>query len=75
MGKNRKIIVGVSGAALVVLLLVAGMIGIGGRGTMMGGGMMGGGFGGMLLMLLVWALVIALLVTLFTWGINQRQQA
>jgi hypothetical protein len=92
MGRNRKIIFGISGAALGVLLLVASMMGGGmgdrgammgpgmmahsvdGVGAMMGGGMMGGGFSGMLLMLLFWAIVIALLVTLLTWVLNQRQR-
>jgi uncharacterized membrane protein len=76
MEKNTKIILGISGAALGVLLLVASMMGrgMGDRGTMMGGGMMGGGFSGMLLMLLFWAIVVALLVTLFTWVLNQRQR-
>jgi len=92
MEKNTKIILGISGAALGVLLLVAGMMGggMGNRGTMMGrsmmgrgvdgvgammgGGMMGSGFSGMLLMLLFWAIVVALLVTLFTWVLNQRQR-
>ncbi|GAC1384455.1 MAG: hypothetical protein NVSMB42_02500 [Herpetosiphon sp.] len=90
MTKNNKLLLGIGGAAVVVLLLVAsitgsnggrgtmmgdGMLGrgIGGMGTMMGGGMLGGGLGGMLLMVLFWALVIALLVTLVNVALNQRQ--
>lgn len=60
MGKNSRVLVGVSGAALVTLLIASftgGGIGgagpmmggaFGGVGSMMGRGLLGGGFGGML---------------------------
>ncbi len=98
MTMNQKRNVGILGAAVLVLLLVASVTGrgmtttgggmtttgggmtttdggmMGGMGTMMGGGMLGGGVAGMLVMLLFWAMVIALLVTVFTALFNQRQQ-
>ncbi len=89
MRTNNKLVLGISGAAVVVLLLVAGITGgstggvgsmmnggrvgggIGGIGSMMGGGMMGGGVGGLLVMMLFWALVVALFAAVLTWVLNQ----
>jgi uncharacterized membrane protein len=75
MGTNRNVIWGIGGALLALLLVaVFSGGGMGGIGTMMGGGMMGGGMGGVAFMLLCWAIVLALLVLLVTWGINQLQR-
>lgn len=87
MRNNTKVLLWVLGGALLILLLFAGLMGsmggmgstmgggmMGGMGAMMGGGMMGGGMIGMLFMLLFWGLVIALLVTLIVWVINQGQR-
>ena len=75
MMTNQKVLWGLGGTLLVlVLVAVFSGGGMGGVGTMMGGGMMGGGTGGMFFMLFAWSLVIAFFVTLFTWGTNQSQR-
>ena len=88
MTKNMQVLLGVVGSAIVILLIIAGISGsfvsqgpgMGGMmggyyhgvGTMMGGGMMGGGFIGLLIMLVFWAVLVALLVALFMWFINRN---
>jgi uncharacterized membrane protein len=77
MSDVLKVLFGVLGGAILVLLLLgvfSGNGGIGGMGSMMGGGMMGGGIVGGLFMLLFWVLVIALIVALVVWIFNQTQR-
>jgi len=76
MAERGKGLVTGFGAILLVLIVVALFTGRGmrGMGMMMGGTMMGGGMIGLLFMLLFWALLIALLVTLFMWMIGQSQR-
>jgi hypothetical protein len=68
VNNNLKVVLGVLGGAVSMLLLFAAFTG-GGMGQMMGGGMFG-----MLFALLVWFLVIALLVVLIVWIIQQIQR-
>jgi uncharacterized membrane protein len=72
MSDGLKVLLGVLGRAIVVLLLLGVFSGggMGGMGYMMSGGMMGGGIVGMLFMLLFWVLVIALVV----WIVGQSQR-
>jgi hypothetical protein len=65
---NLKVVLGILGGAIVVLLLFAALAGggMGGMGQMMGGGMFGG-----LFMLLFWGLLIALIVVLIVWIVRQ----
>ena len=75
MMTNQKVLWGLGGTLLVVVLVaVFSGGGMGGVGTMMGGGMMGGGMGGITFMLLSWGLVIAFVVSLSLWGLSQRQR-
>ena len=78
MSDSLKVILGVLGGAIVVLLLFGVFSGSGGMGygmgSMMSGGMMGGGIFGGLFMLLFWVLVIALIVALVVWIVNQTQR-
>ena len=68
-----KVILGVLGGAIAVLLLIGGFSGggMGGMGSMMSGGIIGGGIFGMLLF---WVLVVALIVALVVWIVNQAQR-
>lgn len=70
-----KVVLGILGAAIVVLLLFgafgSGIDPMGGMERMMSGGMMGGGVIGVLLMLLFWGLTIALIVALIVWIVRQ----
>jgi hypothetical protein len=73
MSDGFKVLLGVLGGAVLVLLLISalgagGMMG--GTGSMMSGGMMGGGLFGVLF----WVLVIALVVALVVWIVNQTQR-
>ena len=72
MSDGLKVLLGVLGGAVVVLLLVGGFCGSGGMGGM--GTMMSGGIFGGLIMLLFWVLVIALIVALVVWIVNQAQR-
>ena len=69
MSDGLKVLLGVLGGAVLVLLFVSTL---GGGGMM--GGMMGGGLFGILFMLLSWVLVIALIVALVVWIFNQSQR-
>ncbi len=70
MNDGFKILLGSLGGAIVVLLLVSVL----GRGGMMSGGMMGGGLIGGLFSLLFWGLVLALIVALMVWIVDQTQR-
>ena len=77
MSNVLKVLLGVLGGAILVLLLVgvfSSSAGMGGMGSMMSGGMMGDGIFGGLFMLLLWVLVIALIVALVVWIVNQAQR-
>jgi uncharacterized membrane protein len=72
-----KILLGFLAGAIVVLLFVSTLGGrgmMGGMGQMMSGGMMGGGLFGMLSAFVFWVLVIALIVALVVWIVNQTQR-
>jgi uncharacterized membrane protein len=76
MSDGLKVLLGVLGGAIVVLLLL-GLFsgrGMGGMGSMMSDGMMGGGMLGVLFMLLFWVLVLALIVALVVWIIGQLRR-
>jgi uncharacterized membrane protein len=70
MSDSLKVLLGVLIGAIVILLFVSTL----GGGTMMGGSMMGGGLLGLLFALLFWAVLVALLVALVLWIVNQTQQ-
>ena len=77
MSDGLKVLLGVLGGAVLVLLFVSTLGGggmMGGMGSMMSGGMMGGGLFGILFILLSWVLVIALIVALVVWIFNQSQR-
>ena len=76
MDKNIKILLGVLGGTLLVMLLLARVFGGGMQGMdmLMHGGMMGGAMFGMLLMMLFWVLVLTLVVLLVVWVVNQTQR-
>ncbi len=76
MNKNMKLLLGVLGGTLVIMLLLANVFGgsMHGMGMMMDGGMMGGAMFGMLFMMLFWVLVLTLLVLLVVWVVNQTQR-
>jgi uncharacterized membrane protein len=68
MSDGLKVLLGVLGGVIVVLLLL---------GVFSGGGMGNMGYmmsGGMLFMLLFWVLVIALIVALVVWIVGQSQR-
>jgi uncharacterized membrane protein len=77
MSDGLKILLGFLVGAIVVLLFVSTLGGrgmMGGMGQMMSGGMMGGGLFGMLSAFVFWVLVIALIVALVVWIVNQTQR-
>src|SRR5215213_7020861 len=77
MSDSLKVLLGILIGAIVVLLFVSTLGGgtmMGGMGSMMGGSMMGGGLLGMQFALLFWAVLVALLVALVLWIVNQTQQ-
>ena len=66
MSDGLKILLGALAGAIIVVLFVS---------TLGGSGMMGGGLLGMLFALLFWAVLVALLVVLVLWIVNQTQQS
>jgi hypothetical protein len=77
MSDGLKVLLGVLGGAVLVLLLTSVLGGdgmMGGMGSMMSGSMMGGGLFGTLFVLLFWVLIIALIVALAVWIVNQTQR-
>ena len=81
MSDSLKILLGALAGAVVVLLLVGCYSGggmgygmMGGMGQMMGGGMMGVGIFGMLFAGLFWVVLVALLIALVVWIVNQTRQ-
>jgi uncharacterized membrane protein len=78
MSDGLKVLLGVLGGAVLVLLLISVFGGgsmMGGMGSMMSGSMMGGGLFGGLFMLLFWVLVIALIVALVVWIVNVERSS
>lgn len=70
MRDSLKVLLGVLGGAVLVLLLISAFAGDG-VGSMMGGGMIGGGMVGMLFMLLFWGLILALIVAAVVWIVGE----
>ena len=74
MNDSIKILLGALGGAIVTLLVVS-VLGRGGMmGFMMSGGEMGSGRIGGLFSPLFWGLVVALIVWLGVWVVNQAQR-
>lgn len=70
MRDGLKVLFGVLGGAVFVLLLFSAFA-RGGVGSMMGGGMMGGGMVGILFMLLFWGLILVLIVAAVVWIVGE----